>query len=210
MNAEPGELEMGLFFKAGYGDLAEPRAATTTMTTPEAHSTTSGHRRHRLEPHTVMALGASDHRGRGERHQASAVRDAFQILKLTAGQPRRSPDAGHVASQPWVDIRRLLLSTAPSISSSRLPRIASGLGRGGSSTADRGKAPESARRGRRWIGSLLYSTAGGAIVGGGSRPKDARGGAHLSEDRRGVPRSRFARSRWTYRWQAQTNGRSSP
>jgi endonuclease/exonuclease/phosphatase family metal-dependent hydrolase len=63
MNAEPGSLEMSLFSEAGYGDLAEPAGATTTMDEPP----------HRIDyiwgigvigsnPHTVMALGASDHR----------------------------------------------------------------------------------------------------------------------------------------------------
>jgi endonuclease/exonuclease/phosphatase family metal-dependent hydrolase len=63
MNAEPGSLEMSLFSEAGYGDLAEPAGATTTMDDPP----------HRIDyiwgigvigsnPHTVMALGASDHR----------------------------------------------------------------------------------------------------------------------------------------------------
>ena len=34
MNAEPGDLEMALFSEAGYGDLAEPAGATTTMDDP--------------------------------------------------------------------------------------------------------------------------------------------------------------------------------
>ena len=63
MNAEPGDLEMGLFSEAGYGDLAEPAGPTTTMDDPPKRIDYiwgigvigSG-------PHTVMALGASDHR----------------------------------------------------------------------------------------------------------------------------------------------------
>src|SRR5438445_12341823 len=34
MNAEPGDLEMGLFSEAGYADLAEPAGPTTTMDDP--------------------------------------------------------------------------------------------------------------------------------------------------------------------------------
>lgn len=63
MNAEPGDLEMGLFSEAGYGDLAEPAGPTTTMDDPPKRidyiwgiGVTSS------SPHTVMALGASDHR----------------------------------------------------------------------------------------------------------------------------------------------------
>jgi endonuclease/exonuclease/phosphatase family metal-dependent hydrolase len=64
MNAQPGDLEMGLFSEAGYGDLAEPAGATTTMDDPPKRIdyiwgigvTAQG------PPQTVMALGASDHR----------------------------------------------------------------------------------------------------------------------------------------------------
>ncbi|HEY8786855.1 MAG TPA: endonuclease/exonuclease/phosphatase family protein, partial [Candidatus Limnocylindria bacterium] len=63
MNAEPGDLEMGLFSEAGYGDLAEPAGPTTTTDDPPKRidyiwgiGVTSS------SPHTVMALGASDHR----------------------------------------------------------------------------------------------------------------------------------------------------
>src|SRR5438093_1834667 len=63
MNAEPGDLEMGLFSEAGYGDLGEPAGGTKSQEPP----------RRRIDyiwgvgvigssPHTVMALGASDHR----------------------------------------------------------------------------------------------------------------------------------------------------
>jgi endonuclease/exonuclease/phosphatase family metal-dependent hydrolase len=66
MNAEPGDLEMSLFSEAGYGDLAEPAGATTTMDDPpkridyiwgrgvvsaQAHSLT-----------VAEAVRASDHR----------------------------------------------------------------------------------------------------------------------------------------------------
>jgi endonuclease/exonuclease/phosphatase family metal-dependent hydrolase len=63
MNAQPGDLEMGLFSEAGFGDLAEPAGATTTMDDPPKRIDyiwgigVSG-----SSPHTVMALGASDHR----------------------------------------------------------------------------------------------------------------------------------------------------
>src|SRR5436309_3989334 len=63
MNAEPGDLEMGLFSEAGYGDLAEPAGPTTTMDDPPK----------RIDyiwgmgvigtcPYTVLALGAAEHR----------------------------------------------------------------------------------------------------------------------------------------------------
>jgi endonuclease/exonuclease/phosphatase family metal-dependent hydrolase len=63
MNADPGDLEMGLFSKAGYEDLAEPAGPTTTTDDPPKRIDyiwgigVSG-----SNPHTVMALGASDHR----------------------------------------------------------------------------------------------------------------------------------------------------
>ena len=63
MNAEPGELEMGLFSEAGYGDLAEPAGATTTMDDPPKRiDYIWGIGVIGSSPHTVMALGASDHR----------------------------------------------------------------------------------------------------------------------------------------------------
>ena len=63
MNADPADLEMSLFSEAGYGDLGEPAGGTTSEEPP----------RRRIDyiwgvgvigssPHTVMALGASDHR----------------------------------------------------------------------------------------------------------------------------------------------------
>jgi endonuclease/exonuclease/phosphatase family metal-dependent hydrolase len=63
MNAEPGDPEMGLFSAAGYVDLAEPAGPTTTEDDPPKRIDyiwgigVSGEK-----PHTVMALGASDHR----------------------------------------------------------------------------------------------------------------------------------------------------
>jgi endonuclease/exonuclease/phosphatase family metal-dependent hydrolase len=63
MNAEPGELEMGLFSEAGYGDLAEPAGPTTTMDDPQKRiDYIWGIGVIGSNPHTVMALGASDHR----------------------------------------------------------------------------------------------------------------------------------------------------
>src|SRR5438876_843323 len=63
MNAEPGDFEMGLFSEAGYGDLAEPAGATTTMDDPPKRiDYIWGIGVIGSSPHTVMALGASDHR----------------------------------------------------------------------------------------------------------------------------------------------------
>jgi endonuclease/exonuclease/phosphatase family metal-dependent hydrolase len=63
MNAEPADLEMGLFSEAGYGDLAEPAGATTTMDDPPKRiDYIWGIGVIGSNPHTVMALGASDHR----------------------------------------------------------------------------------------------------------------------------------------------------
>jgi endonuclease/exonuclease/phosphatase family metal-dependent hydrolase len=63
MNAEPGDLEMGLFAEAGYGDLAEPAGPTTTMDDPPKRiDYIWGIGVIGSSPHTVMALGASDHR----------------------------------------------------------------------------------------------------------------------------------------------------
>src|SRR5256712_11203493 len=63
MNAEPGDLEMGLFSEAGYGDLAEPAGPTTTMDDPPKRiDYIWGIGGIGSSPHTVMALGASDHR----------------------------------------------------------------------------------------------------------------------------------------------------
>src|SRR5437773_577029 len=63
MNAEPGYLEMGLFSEAGYGDLAEPAGPTTTMDDPPKRiDYIWGIGVIGSSPHTVMALGASDHR----------------------------------------------------------------------------------------------------------------------------------------------------
>jgi endonuclease/exonuclease/phosphatase family metal-dependent hydrolase len=63
MNAEPGDLEMGLFSEAGYGDLAEPAGPTTTMDDPQKRiDYIWGIGVIGSNPHTVMALGASDHR----------------------------------------------------------------------------------------------------------------------------------------------------
>src|SRR4029077_11893881 len=46
MNAQPGDLEMGLFSEAGYGDLAEPAGPTTRRTTPPTHIFPLWHQRH--------------------------------------------------------------------------------------------------------------------------------------------------------------------
>ncbi len=63
MNAEPGDLEMGLFSEAGYADLAEPAGPTTTMDDPPKRiDYIWGIGVIGSSPHTVMALGASDHR----------------------------------------------------------------------------------------------------------------------------------------------------
>src|SRR5712691_7494152 len=63
MNAEPSALEMGLFSEAGYGDLAEPAGPTTTMDDPAKRiDYIWGIGVISSNPHTVMALGASDHR----------------------------------------------------------------------------------------------------------------------------------------------------
>jgi len=63
MNAEPAALEMGLLSEAGYGDLAEPAGATTTMDDPPKRiDYIWGIGVISSNPHTVMALGASDHR----------------------------------------------------------------------------------------------------------------------------------------------------
>ena len=63
MNAEPDALEMGLFSEAGYGDLAEPAGPTTTMDEPAKRiDYIWGIGVIGSNPHTVMALGASDHR----------------------------------------------------------------------------------------------------------------------------------------------------
>ncbi len=63
MNAEPGDLEMALFSEAGYGDLAEPAGPTTTMDNPPKRiDYIWGIGVIGSSPHTVMALGASDHR----------------------------------------------------------------------------------------------------------------------------------------------------
>jgi endonuclease/exonuclease/phosphatase family metal-dependent hydrolase len=63
MNAEPAALEMGLLSEAGYGDLAEPAGVTTTMNEPPKRiDYIWGIGVISSSPHTVMALGASDHR----------------------------------------------------------------------------------------------------------------------------------------------------
>jgi endonuclease/exonuclease/phosphatase family metal-dependent hydrolase len=63
MNAEPGDLEMQFFSEAGYGDLAEPAGSTTTMSDPQKRiDYIWGIGVIGSNPHTVMALGASDHR----------------------------------------------------------------------------------------------------------------------------------------------------
>jgi endonuclease/exonuclease/phosphatase family metal-dependent hydrolase len=63
MNAQPGDLEMALFSEAGYGDLAEPAGPTTTMDDPPKRiDYIWGIGVIGSSPHTVMALGASDHR----------------------------------------------------------------------------------------------------------------------------------------------------
>jgi endonuclease/exonuclease/phosphatase family metal-dependent hydrolase len=63
LNAEPGDLEMGLFSEAGYGDLAEPAGPTTTMSDPPKRiDYIWGIGVIGSNPRTVMAVGASDHR----------------------------------------------------------------------------------------------------------------------------------------------------
>ena len=54
---------MALFSEAGYGDLAEPAGPTTTMDDPQKRiDYIWGIGVIGSNPHTVMALGASDHR----------------------------------------------------------------------------------------------------------------------------------------------------
>ncbi|HEV8534402.1 MAG TPA: endonuclease/exonuclease/phosphatase family protein [Candidatus Limnocylindria bacterium] len=63
MNADPSDPEMGLFSLAGYEDLAEPAGSTTTMDDPQRRiDYVWGIGVTGSSPHTVMALGASDHR----------------------------------------------------------------------------------------------------------------------------------------------------
>src|SRR5438093_471536 len=63
MNADPADLEMSLFSEAGYGDLGAPAGPTTTMDDPPKRiDYIWGIGVIGSSPHTVMALGASDHR----------------------------------------------------------------------------------------------------------------------------------------------------
>jgi endonuclease/exonuclease/phosphatase family metal-dependent hydrolase len=63
MNAQPGDLEMGLFGEAGYGDLGEPAGPTTTGDDPPKRiDYVWGIGVIGANPHTVMAVAASDHR----------------------------------------------------------------------------------------------------------------------------------------------------
>jgi endonuclease/exonuclease/phosphatase family metal-dependent hydrolase len=62
MNAEPGDLEMGLFSEAGYSDLAESVGPTTTMDDPPKRiDYIWGIGVIGSSPHKVRALAASDH-----------------------------------------------------------------------------------------------------------------------------------------------------
>src|SRR5438445_4717 len=62
MNAEPGDLEMGLFGEAGYGDLGEPAGPTTTMDDPPKRiDYIWGIGVIASNVHTVRAPSASDH-----------------------------------------------------------------------------------------------------------------------------------------------------
>ncbi len=93
-----------------------------------------------------------------------------RILALLRVSRGRSPDAGHVASQPWVDIRRLLLSTAPSrlelAPTRELPRVWAAVLEHGRQGEGTGAAVAVAD------GSVsLYTTVGGAIVGAGADPR---------------------------------------
>lgn len=63
LNAAPGDLEMGLLSEAGFGDLGEPAGPTTTMSDPPRRiDYIWGIGVIGSNPHTVMALAASDHR----------------------------------------------------------------------------------------------------------------------------------------------------
>ena len=92
-----------------------------------------------------------------------------RILKLLRVSRGRSPDAGHVASQPWVDIRRLLLSTAPSslelAPTREMPRVWAAV-------LEHGRQEGTGAVVAVADGSVsLYSTVGGAIVGAGTDPR---------------------------------------
>ena len=63
LNAQPSDLEIGLLGEAGYGDLADPAGPTTTMDDPPKRiDYIWGIGVIGSNPHTVMALAASDHR----------------------------------------------------------------------------------------------------------------------------------------------------
>src|SRR5207237_10647534 len=63
MNAEPGDLEMGLFSEAGYGDLAEPARGTTMDDPPKRIDYIWGIGVNAQgPPNTDWSLAASDHR----------------------------------------------------------------------------------------------------------------------------------------------------
>jgi endonuclease/exonuclease/phosphatase family metal-dependent hydrolase len=61
MNAEPGDLEMGLFSEAGYSDLADVGPTTTMDDPPKRIDYIWGIGVIGSSPHKVRALGASDH-----------------------------------------------------------------------------------------------------------------------------------------------------
>jgi endonuclease/exonuclease/phosphatase family metal-dependent hydrolase len=62
MNAQPSDLEIGLFGEAGYGDLGEPAGPTTTSDPPKRIDYLWGIGVIGSNPKTVQALAASDHR----------------------------------------------------------------------------------------------------------------------------------------------------
>jgi endonuclease/exonuclease/phosphatase family metal-dependent hydrolase len=70
MNAEPADLEMGLFSEAGYGDLAEPAGPTTTMDDPPKRIDYIW----AIEPaHGHGPRGLGPPRGRGQRDEGVAA-----------------------------------------------------------------------------------------------------------------------------------------
>jgi len=83
--------------------------------------------------------------------------------------PRSSPDAGHVPASRGSTYGDSPVDR-PAVSSSRLPRIASGL----AAVLEHGRQGERHRSSRSrspMDRSSLYSTAGGAIVGAGADPR---------------------------------------
>ena len=92
-----------------------------------------------------------------------------RILKLLHVSRGPSPNAAHAATQPWLDMRRLLLSTAPSsldlAPTRELPRVWAAL-------LEHGRQDGTGSVVAVADGSVsLYSTVGGALVGAGTDPR---------------------------------------